>query len=77
MTRAGSTAAAVGLGATGAPVASSLISAGHGVAGFNPSPRKVESPIARGGRGASSIMEAVEGQASRRDRNAIHAGQPA
>ncbi len=38
MTRAGSTAAAVGLGATGALAASSLIGAGHGVAGFNPKP---------------------------------------
>ena len=71
MTRTGSTVAVIGLGVMGAPMAANLIDAGYDVVGFNRSPGKVETHVARGGRGASSIAEAVEGA------HAIQACQPA
>jgi 2-hydroxy-3-oxopropionate reductase len=61
MTRTGDTVAVIGLGVMGAPMAANLIGAGYDVAGFNRSPGKVETHVARGGRGASSTAEAVEG----------------
>jgi 3-hydroxyisobutyrate dehydrogenase-like beta-hydroxyacid dehydrogenase len=61
MTRTGNTVAVIGLGVMGAPMAANLIDAGYDVVGFNRSPGKVETHVARGGRGASSIAEAVEG----------------
>src|SRR5579859_6564242 len=61
MTTTGNTVAATGLGVMGAPMAANLIDAGYDVVGFNRSPGKVETRVARGGRRASSIDEAVEG----------------
>ena len=61
MTRTGNTVAVIGLGVMGAPMAANLIDAGYDVVGFNRSPGKVETHVARGGRGASSIAAAVEG----------------
>jgi hypothetical protein len=61
MTRTGNTAAVIGLGVMGGPMAADLIDAGHDAVGFNRSAGKVETHAARGGRGASSIAEAVEG----------------
>jgi 2-hydroxy-3-oxopropionate reductase len=61
MTRTGSTVAVIGLGVMGAPMAANLIDAGYDVVGFNRSPAKVAAHVARGGRGASSIAEAVDG----------------
>jgi 2-hydroxy-3-oxopropionate reductase len=61
MTRTGNTAAVIGLEVMGGPMAADLINAGYDVGGFNRSAGKVETHVARGGRGASSIAEAVEG----------------
>ena len=61
MTGPGNTVAVIGLGVMGAPMAANLIDAGYDVVGFNRSPGKVETHVARGGRGASSVAEAVEG----------------
>jgi 2-hydroxy-3-oxopropionate reductase len=61
MTRTGNTVAVIGLGVMGAPMAANLIDAGFDVVGFNRSPGKVEAHVARGGRGAYSIAEAVDG----------------
>lgn len=61
MTRPVNTVAVIGLGVMGAPMAANLIDAGYDVVGFNRSPHKIETHVARGGRGASSIAEAVDG----------------
>ena len=49
----------IGLGTMGAPMAANLVAAGHEVTGYNRSPAKVEALVARGGRGAESIADAV------------------
>ena len=54
-----STIAFIGLGIMGAPMAEHLVKAGHTVIGFNRSPSPVERLVAAGGRGASSVAEAV------------------
>ena len=54
-----STIAFLGLGIMGAPMAQHLIKAGHTVIGFNRSPGPVERLMAAGGKGASSVTEAV------------------
>jgi 2-hydroxy-3-oxopropionate reductase len=61
VTRPGNTVAVIGLGVMGAPMAANLIDAGYDVVGYNRRPQKVETHVARGGRGASSIAEAVDG----------------
>jgi 2-hydroxy-3-oxopropionate reductase len=54
-----STIAFIGLGIMGGPMAEHLVKAGHTVIGFNRSPGPVERLVAAGGRGASSVAEAV------------------
>ncbi|HKX15606.1 MAG TPA: NAD(P)-binding domain-containing protein, partial [Propionibacteriaceae bacterium] len=54
-----STIAFIGLGIMGAPMARHLTKAGHTVIGFNRSPGPVERLMAAGGKGASSVTEAV------------------
>jgi 2-hydroxy-3-oxopropionate reductase len=54
-----STIAFIGLGIMGGPMAGHLVKAGHTVIGFNRSPGPVERLVAAGGRGASSVAEAV------------------
>ncbi|WP_407655560.1 2-hydroxy-3-oxopropionate reductase [Amycolatopsis rhabdoformis] len=56
-----STVGFFGLGIMGLPMAENLVKAGHDVVGYNRSPRRVEAFVAAGGRGASSIAEAVDG----------------
>ena len=50
----------IGLGIMGGPMAANLTAAGFDVIGHNRSPAKTEAFVARGGRGASSVEEAVE-----------------
>jgi 2-hydroxy-3-oxopropionate reductase len=51
----------IGLGIMGGPMAANLVAAGHEVVGFNRSPGKIQALVERGGRGATSIAEAVAG----------------
>lgn len=51
----------IGLGIMGTPMATNLMSAGFDVVGHNRSPEKTERFVAAGGRGASSVAEAVSG----------------
>jgi len=51
----------IGLGIMGGPMATNLRSAGFEVIGHNRSPAKTERFVAAGGRGASSVAEAVAG----------------
>lgn len=53
--------AVIGLGIMGGPMAANLVTAGFDVVGYNRSPAKVETLLGVGGRGASSIAEAVSG----------------
>lgn len=50
----------IGLGIMGGPMAANLTAADFDVVGHNRSPAKIERFVARGGRGASSVEEAVE-----------------
>ena len=52
--------AVIGLGIMGLPMAKNLVSAGHQVTGTNLSPEPIDKLIAAGGKGASSIPEAVK-----------------
>lgn len=54
-----STIAFIGLGIMGRPMAGHLVDAGHTVIGVNRSPEAVDSLVAAGGKGASSVAEAV------------------
>src|SRR5689334_18100933 len=49
----------LGLGIMGSPMAVHLATAGHRVAGYDPTPQKAEPLVAAGGRAASSIADAV------------------
>jgi 2-hydroxy-3-oxopropionate reductase len=49
----------VGLGIMGGPMSEHLVEAGHTVIGFNRSPGPVERLVRAGGRGATSVAEAV------------------
>ena len=49
----------IGLGIMGGPMSRHLIKSGHNVIGFNRSPGPVERLTAAGGKGASSVAEAV------------------
>jgi 2-hydroxy-3-oxopropionate reductase len=51
----------MGLGVMGAPMAANLVAAGFEVTGYNRSPEKVRAFTESGGRGASSVAEAVHG----------------
>ncbi|MBB1483918.1 2-hydroxy-3-oxopropionate reductase [Tessaracoccus sp. MC1865] len=50
----------IGLGIMGLPMARNLVKAGHTVVAFNRSPGKVQQFAAEGGRGATSVAEAVK-----------------
>jgi 2-hydroxy-3-oxopropionate reductase len=54
-----STIAFIGLGIMGEPMSRHLVKAGHSVVGFNRSPGPVERLVTDGGKGASSVAEAV------------------
>jgi 2-hydroxy-3-oxopropionate reductase len=54
------TIAFIGLGIMGAPMAEHLVDAGFDVVGMNRTPAKVQHLVEHGGRGASSIGEAVK-----------------
>ena len=54
-----STIALIGLGIMGAPMSEHLVKAGHTVIGFNRSPGPVERLVEAGGKGATSVAEAV------------------
>ena len=49
----------IGLGIMGSPMAANLVKAGHTVTGFNLTQPAIDKLVADGGRGASSIAEAV------------------
>ena len=51
----------IGLGIMGAPMAANLVKAGFDVVGYNRTPAKVQVLVARGGRGAASVADAVRG----------------
>ena len=55
------TVAFIGLGIMGGPMASNLVKAGYDVTGYNRSRAKTDALVAAGGRGASSLAEAVAG----------------
>lgn len=52
--------AVIGLGIMGLPTAKNLVSAGHDVSGYNRSRARIDELVTAGGRGASSIREAVQ-----------------
>lgn len=54
------TIAFIGLGIMGGPMAANLVTAGFDVIAYNRSPRAIADHILKGGRGASSISEAVK-----------------
>jgi 2-hydroxy-3-oxopropionate reductase len=54
-----STIAFIGLGIMGGPMAEHLVKAGYAVIGFNRSPGPVERLVTAGGKGATSVAEAV------------------
>ncbi|WP_113716291.1 2-hydroxy-3-oxopropionate reductase [Arthrobacter dokdonensis] len=56
-----SNVAVIGLGIMGLPMAVNLVKAGHTVAGFNRSQGAIDKLAAAGGRGATSIADAVKG----------------
>jgi 2-hydroxy-3-oxopropionate reductase len=51
----------IGLGIMGSPMAGHLVKAGYDVVGYNLHPEPIEKLVAAGGRGASSVAEAVQG----------------
>ncbi|MFC4113039.1 2-hydroxy-3-oxopropionate reductase [Nonomuraea zeae] len=51
----------VGLGIMGSPMAANLIKAGHAVTGYDVSAERVDQLAALGGKGASSVVDAVGG----------------
>ena len=51
----------IGLGIMGGPMAANLVKAGYTVVGYNRRPEPIERLVAAGGRGASSVAEAVAG----------------
>jgi 2-hydroxy-3-oxopropionate reductase len=55
------TVAFIGLGIMGGPMAANLVTAGYDVVGYNRTRPKVDALVARGGRGAASVSEAVAG----------------
>ena len=54
------TVAFIGLGIMGGPMAANLVKAGFDVVGYNRSPQKIDNLVKAGGRGASSVSEAVK-----------------
>jgi 2-hydroxy-3-oxopropionate reductase len=55
------TVAVIGLGVMGAPMARNLLAAGYDVVGQNRNPKKALALLARGGRVAATVAEAVSG----------------
>ena len=55
-----SNVAVIGLGIMGLPMAINLVNAGHTVTGFNRSQDKIDKLVSEGGRGATSIADAVK-----------------
>jgi 2-hydroxy-3-oxopropionate reductase len=55
------TIAFVGLGIMGSPMAANLVAAGHAVTGYDVSAERVGRLVEQGGKGASSVAEAVTG----------------
>ena len=55
-----SNVAVIGLGIMGLPMAINLVKAGHTVTGFNRSQDKIDKLVSEGGRGATSIADAVQ-----------------
>jgi 2-hydroxy-3-oxopropionate reductase len=55
-----SNVAVIGLGIMGLPMAINLVKAGHSVTGFNRSQDKIDKLVSEGGKGASSIADAVK-----------------
>jgi 3-hydroxyisobutyrate dehydrogenase len=55
-----SNVAVIGLGIMGLPMAINLVKAGHTVTGFNRSQDKIDKLVSEGGKGASSIADAVK-----------------
>ncbi|MFG1702527.1 NAD(P)-dependent oxidoreductase [Nonomuraea sp. M3C6] len=51
----------VGLGIMGSPMAANLLKAGHAVTGYDVSAERIEQLAGLGGKGASSVVEAVAG----------------
>lgn len=51
----------IGLGIMGLPMAKNLVSAGHGVAGFNRSPARAQELAGAGGTAAGTVADAVAG----------------
>ncbi|MEO3868438.1 NAD(P)-dependent oxidoreductase [Nonomuraea sp. B12E4] len=51
----------VGLGIMGSPMAANLLKAGHAVTGYDVSAERVEQLVGLGGKGASSVVDAVGG----------------
>lgn len=54
-----STIAFIGLGLMGAPMAGHLVDAGHTVVGYNRSQGAIDTLVSRGGKGATSVADAV------------------
>ncbi|MDR2998531.1 MAG: 2-hydroxy-3-oxopropionate reductase [Microbacterium sp.] len=50
----------IGLGIMGLPMAKNLVTAGYDVTGFNRSPEAIDKLVAAGGKGATSIADAVK-----------------
>lgn len=59
MNNSNTTVAVVGLGIMGAPMAANLVSAGYQVTGYNRSQDAIDKLVAAGGRGATSVADAV------------------
>ncbi|MDH6133552.1 2-hydroxy-3-oxopropionate reductase [Kitasatospora sp. MAA4] len=55
------TIAFIGLGIMGSPMAANLVKAGHTVTGFNLEQSAIDALVAAGGKGATSIADAVAG----------------
>ena len=55
-----SNVAVIGLGIMGLPMAINLVKAGHTVTGFNRSQDKIDKLVSEGGKGATSIADAVK-----------------
>jgi 2-hydroxy-3-oxopropionate reductase len=56
-----SNVAVIGLGIMGLPMAINLVAAGHTVTGYNRSRARVDELVTAGGRGATSVADAVRG----------------
>jgi 2-hydroxy-3-oxopropionate reductase len=54
------TVAVIGLGIMGGPMAANLVAAGYDVVGYNRTTAKIDALVESGGRGASSVADAVK-----------------